>query len=749
MMNLSLQRGLSQKSELKRRESIKLEEFLEEEGGRKEGGEGREKEEEKRREDFLRDYQGWRIGQLELKAFLLSYDLVETKRNELILKKIRIVGRREDKEESRKQEKEKERKSVEENEERIRVKKEGYEESWIVFLSKKKREFYELKIMEFFKDSAISYFALQPLLLYYYRYLISPLSSPSSSSSASSSFTIKAFYSERYKKKEDKVLCSLVVLRSILSISHSTVPPSSLHLKSCILPPSSASFLQQSSLPLPSSSSLQNLQTSYLPAPPSSSSTIFLPALPLKDFKDLKEKWGFSEEFQELQKSILNSESFNENELFFDYLQASSLYRRIGNSKYALKMINYLEYENSVHESFPHSSSPPSSFFFPHSSPPSLVRTPPSFLPPLSSSLLLPLLEKALNLFKLKVSPLITEELIRKMWEETEERKKNREKDNVWRENEEFLRQLTRLTFKFFICLDEPAKAWEILYQNEKRLSEKLGRKFNLYMAILSRKTRKYKDALKYVNLMLDGNQKKKEENDKDKETASQRDEEAEGWRGEGLEERGRIFLAMGWKVNGLEELRKAVRTYYLSYENFEEEIARVKQLIGEELIEMEDYEEALVALDESLAIKKSISFTKPQNLTSLYLLLGKCQIGLKNFSIAKDFLKLVLHKKEEGKREEGEGKGRRKENEGMKRRDVRGRREELEERGETEKEDRREEIYDEGEARFLKAYIQFEDNNWNSVRKNARKGLKIMKKGKKSGICYRKREGDGGCDKL
>ena len=215
MMNLSLQRGLSQRSELKRSGSIKLEDFVEEEGGgNRDGGEGRE-EEVRRREHFLRDYQGWRRNQLELIAFLLSYDLVETKKDELILKKIRIVGRRREEKEGRRQKEEikreeEERKREEEGrkkegkerrrdekERRMEKIKEGYEENWIVVLSKKRREFYELKIMEFFKNSAITYFSLQPLLLYYYHYLIPTSSSPTSPSSSSSSFPINAFYSER------------------------------------------------------------------------------------------------------------------------------------------------------------------------------------------------------------------------------------------------------------------------------------------------------------------------------------------------------------------------------------------------------------------------------------------------------------------------------------------------------------------------------------------------------------------------
>ena len=317
--------------------------------------------------------------------------------------------------------------------------------------------------------------------------------------------------------------------------------------------------------------------------------------------------------------------------------------------------------------------------------------------------------------------------------------KRSREEgEEVWKkETVDFLRQLTRLIFKFFICLEEPEKAWEMLYQNEKGLSEKLGRKFYLYMAILSRKIRKYEVALTYVNLMLENKQRNKEE-EKNKEVVSKREmegEEGEGWRGEGLEERGRILLAMSRRVDGLEELRRAEKAYYRRYENCEEEIARVKQLIGEELISMRDYMGALVFLDESLAIKRSISFTTPQNLTSLYLLMGKCQIGLKNYSIAKDFLKLVLHKKEEEggrERKEGEGSWRRKEV-GGKRRDGRGRREEAEEeekREENENKEGREERYEKGEARFLKAFLQFENNNWSSVQKNARKGLKIMKKG-------------------
>jgi hypothetical protein len=61
----------------------------------------------------------------------------------------------------------------------------------------------------------------------------------------------------------------------------------------------------------------------------------------------------------------------------------------------------------------------------------------------------------------------------------------------------------------------------------------------------------------------------------------------------------------------------------------------------------------------------------------------------------------------------------------------------ELEEKEDEEKKrikgkDEEENRYEEGEARFLKAQVEFEEKNWEAVRKNAHKGLKILKKSNK-----------------
>ncbi len=221
MMNLSLKRGLSHRSEFKRSGSIKIEDFFDE-GGPEGGRGGKEEEEEKKRDDFFKDYQEWRMGLLELRAFLLSYELVEPKRDEAILKKLRIVGKKIQKNEEsmefgvkkekglrlstekiqKNEDEGKKMESIEQEakelekipEEEIKMEEENqnhrnlkvlrekksenqetkpnisqgmHEEIWVMTLGKRINEFYELKIMEFVKDSAISFFALQPLLLYY------------------------------------------------------------------------------------------------------------------------------------------------------------------------------------------------------------------------------------------------------------------------------------------------------------------------------------------------------------------------------------------------------------------------------------------------------------------------------------------------------------------------------------------------------------------------------------------------------
>ena len=151
----------------------------------------------------------------------------------------------------------------------------------------------------------------------------------------------------------------------------------------------------------------------------------------------------------------------------------------------------------------------------------------------------------------------------------------------------------------------------------------------------------------------------------------------------------------------GIKLLNKALNIYKESYENSEIDLANTKELIGNCCMKINEFGLAVQTLEESWAIKKSISFTVPQSFENLLLNLAKCHYGLKDLSKAQSFLSQTITLIKDKKSNPDELKP-----------------------GEEKKL-----MHIEAELRALKANICIESEKYGSAKNNYRKALKLYKK--------------------